>query len=330
MFQYQVGILTIENDLHALAIQKAFDDYNDVICHIVETDLLSDGAGLNWSSIDNPDLRCSVPTRNGKLLDVSKLDVIWWRRTNSPQKVPPDVTDPIHIDLINNECRAALLGLLFNEFSGSWVSDPTATLIAENKLVQLRAAQHAGFRIPRTLVSQDPTRIRRFCAMLQNRVVVKPVRGTRQFHLFTRMLSEEHLASDDSLRLCPAMYQEFIPGTHHIRAHCFGEAVYAVLIESEELDWRENLDVPFRVFDLDEYVKIRLRQVLRTLGLKMGIFDLKQTQGTSPVWLEINPQGQFLFVEGLGGLDLTSAFANFLYQEAKQARDYRTIDTPLF
>ena len=35
-----------------------------------------------------------------------------------------------------------------------------------------------------------------------------------------------------------------------------------------------------------------------------------------PVWLELNPQGQFLFVQGLTGLDLTAGFADFLYDEA--------------
>ena len=48
----------------------------------------------------------------------------------------------------------------------------------------------------------------------------------------------------------------------------------------------------------------------------MGVFDLKLTQDAEPIWIEINPQGQFLFAEGLSGLDLTSAFAEFLYQEA--------------
>ncbi len=50
----------------------------------------------------------------------------------------------------------------------------------------------------------------------------------------------------------------------------------------------------------------------------MGIVDLKLGEDGKPVWLEINPQGQFLFVEGLTGLDLTSAFTDFLYQEAKE------------
>lgn len=317
--QYHVAILTVENDLHALAMQKAFESYSDVVCRVVETDRCCNSSGLSWSNVAHPDLACTLPARGGELFEVSQLDVIWWRRINSPQKVPPYITDPSHIDVINNDCRTALLGIVLNEFKGTWINEPSATRLAENKLLQLHAAQRAGLQIPRTLVSQDPIKIRRFCAMLENKVVVKPVRGTRGLHLFAQMLAEEHLADDDSLRLCPAIYQEHVPGNRHIRAHCFGDAVHAVLIESEDLDWRRNLDIPFRVFHLAEDVKERLRNVLGILGLKMGVIDLKLVRETEPVWLEINPQGQFLFVEGLSGLDLTSAFTDFIYQEAKRA-----------
>ena len=49
-----------------------------------------------------------------------------------------------------------MLGTLRTAFRGRWVSDPEATRRAENKLVQLVAAKAAGFRVPRTLVSNDP------------------------------------------------------------------------------------------------------------------------------------------------------------------------------
>ncbi len=47
----------------------------------------------------------------------------------------------------------------------------------------------------------------------------------------------------------------------------------------------------------------------------MGVFDLKVAPDGEPVWLEINPQGQFLFVEGMCGLPLTAAFCRFLASE---------------
>jgi hypothetical protein len=131
------------------------------------------------------------------------------------------------------------------------------------------------------------------------------------------MLRKEHLMCDDSISLCPTIYQEHVEGYQHIRAHCFGDNVYAAVLESNELDWRSNLDVPFRIADVDVDLKDKLLKVTRALGLRMGIFDLKYIdKSISPIWLEINPQGQFLFLEGLSGMNLTEYFAQFLYNEA--------------
>ncbi len=121
---------------------------------------------------------------------------------------------------------------------------------------------------------------------------------------------------DESLRLCPAMYQECITGTKHIRATCFGGLTYAALIETEDLDWRLNYAAPMHPWTVPPELHARLHTVLKMLDLEMGIFDLKLDQDGSPVWLEVNPQGQFLFVEGITGLPLTRVFAGFLVSRA--------------
>ena len=320
MRQYEMAIVSIGDDLHGLIIQKALERYHDLKCHIIQSDRICASGALSWTNVAESNFAGKLPARDcGEALNVSKLDVIWWRRVGFPQEIPPDITDPIHRDVIENDCRAALLGLLLNEFRGTWINHPVNTSLAENKLVQLRAAQQGGFRVPRTLVSQDPVSIRQFCAALDYKVVVKAVRGTRKTRMFTNMVTPAHLASDDSVALCPATYQEYIPGELHVRVQCFGDAVYSVMIKSQDLDWRANLDVPLTAIELAENVKTRLLCVLKLLGLKMGVVDLKFTPEGEPVWFEINPQGQFLFVEGLTGLDLTSAFVDFLYHEARQS-----------
>ena len=98
----------------------------------------------------------SVPTRDGELLDVASLDAIWFRRWNHPQRDLPPLADLAQIEVVHRSCSTTLLGGLLTSSDGAWVSRPEATRRAENKLVQLRAAQSAGFAVPQTLVSQDP------------------------------------------------------------------------------------------------------------------------------------------------------------------------------
>ena len=61
--------------------------------------------------------------------------------------------------------------------------------------------------------------------------------------------------------------------------------------------------------------------MIKNLGLSMGIFNIKPLNDTLSIWLEINPQGEFLFIEGMTGLNLISSFSKFLYTEAKKIRN---------
>ena len=115
-----------------------------------------------------------------------------------------------------------------------------------------------------------------------------------------------------------SIYQECIPGTRHLRISVVGERCDGALIEAEALDWRFDLNVPFSPYPLDRHLEQRLRDTLHELGLVMGIFDVKLTDDDEPVFLEVNPQGQFLFVEALCDLPLADIFAAFLVDQATQ------------
>ena len=318
----KVAIVSTKDDLHALIIQKSFEKYDDVQCSLIESDGICGSGALTWSIGADDSYQSKIPISDrARETDVGNLDVIWWRRVGYPQRVPTTITDAAQIDLIDNDCRVALAGILLNEFRGTWINHPVNTLLSQNKLVQLRAAKSAGFRVPRTLVSQNPIAVRNFCEGLDYNVVVKSISGTQKAPLLTMMVTPEHLVCEESIALSPAIYQEFIPGELHVRAQCFGDSVHSVTLRSKALDWRPDLNIPFEVVELEEELKTSLRDVLKLLGLKMGVVDLKFAEDGEPVWFEINPQGQFLFVEGLTGLNLTSAFTDFLYQEATRASE---------
>jgi glutathione synthase/RimK-type ligase-like ATP-grasp enzyme len=314
-----IAIVTFADDLHALVIQDRLCSLPDTTCAIIEVDRLADHTdGLSWRA---PAERLSfrVPTRDGDHVDAAKLDAIWFRRWNHPQRAVPPLADVAQLEVVNRSCATTLLGGLLTSFDGAWVSRPEATRRAENKLLQLRAAQAAGFSIPRTLISQDPQAIRAFCAELSGPAVIKTVQGTPRSQLFTVLVTDDHLADNDALRICPTIFQEYVPGSRHLRVLCCGRRTYAVQIETEQLDWRLDLDTPIIPVQLDKHLERRLAHVIELLGLRMGVADLKVTSDDQPVWLELNPQGQFLFAEGLTGMDLTGPFSNFLRDEALSA-----------
>ncbi len=92
------------------------------------------------------------------------------------------------------------------------------------------------------------------------------------------------------------------------------------MLESEALDWRYPLDARVTPFELDGDTAQRVRRALTELGLRMGMVDMKLDRTGAPVWLEVNPQGQFMFLEGMcDSLPLSRSFCDFLVVEAELA-----------
>ena len=234
-----MAIVTFADDLHALVIQDRLRSMPETSCGVIEADRLADHPdALSWyAPVDEPSF--TVSGRDGELLDVASLDAIWFRRWNHPQRDIPPLADPAQVEVVHRSCSTTLLGGLLTSFHGAWVSTPEATRRAENKLVQLRAAQAAGFAVPQTLISQDPPAIRAFCAALPSPAVIKTVHGTPRSQLFSLRVTDDHLSDDDALRMCPTIFQEYVPGYRHLRVLCCGRRSYAV--QSRPSGWTGDL-----------------------------------------------------------------------------------------
>lgn len=308
-----IGILTQSGDLHADLVGHWVEQAGGR-ASLIQADLVPAHGGISWDP-GRAD-RASLVSTDG-VISPGDLDVLWWRRMGRPF-VPAEVADPEARDVVANDCRDAVIGTLRAGFGGTWVSHPDATRQAEFKLVQLEAALRVGLRVPRTLVSQVPDDIRGFCSDLGGRMVVKPVASTLDVPLRAGVITDADLPDDEALALSPAIYQEYVPGRAHLRACTWGSTVICGTIESEIMDWRTDRRPVVGTSILDDDTAARLTALDESLGLEMGISDLKvAADGGPPYWLEVNPQGQFLFLEGLGGPEVAQPFAHFLLSRAQ-------------
>ena len=268
-------------------------------------------------AITNRELRGEVVTAGGSRVPISEGRVLWLRRPRANQTINSNLYDGDALDLINNDCRMGLTGTLATAFKGKWISSPEATAKGSDKIFQLGAARSCGFRVPDTLVTQQRQEVIDFYESHRGKIVVKTLAGAQGPFLLTRFLEEPQEMDEGAFAVCPALYQEYIPGSRHIRLNCFGERSHAALIESDQLDWRPNLNIPIRSWAVPDELHSRVRRVLDSLELDMGIIDLKLSPEGEFVWLEVNPQGQFLFLDALTDLNLASHFSEYLIQIAK-------------
>lgn len=307
-----LGILTQAGDLHAELVAHWVRRAGQR-ASLVYADCVPGEGGISFDPTE-PDA-ARLRTDDG-VISVGDLDLVWWRRLGQP-RVPEQVVDPDAREVVAHDSRDSLIGTFRSGFRGIWVSHPDATRNAEFKLVQLRAAVEVGLRVPATLVSQVPDDIRSFCERVGGRMVAKPVATAIDVPLRAGVLTADQLPADEVLALSPAIYQQLVPGDRHLRACTWGSTVICGTIDSPVMDWRTDRNPTAGTTTVDDETAAGLVALNGRLRLEMGISDLKPAaDGGPPYWLEVNPQGQFLFLEGLGGPEVAEPFAAFLRARA--------------
>jgi glutathione synthase/RimK-type ligase-like ATP-grasp enzyme len=170
-----------------------------------------------------------------------------------------------------------------------------------------------GFRVPRTLISQDFEHIRAFAQAEPEGIIVKPLKASIRKQIYTLDLTREALERADGFSAFPAIYQQKIGGDRHLRIVCLPDATTVFAIRSPELDWRRNRNIDIERIETDSVIAEQCASLMRRLNLTMGIIDAKVV-GDDIYFLEINPQGQFLFLEALSGVNLRTAYADYFRQ----------------
>lgn len=267
----------------------------------------------------------SVEVRGPDLeFDPAEITTVWHRRPS--HVLNTRVLDPADVDFAERSLgilRRSVLRLLRPD--AFWVNPPGA-VEAGTKPVQLARAQEAGFRIPETLITNDPEAIRRFLSEQGGRMIFKPLtasfwRGEDEVWApYTQVVTEQDLVDDDLLRAAPGIYQEPIPKAYEVRLTLMGHRPLAVRLLSQSTDtgrtdWRRSYgELVMEPMEIPSPVVDRAISFLESMGLVFGCLDLIVTPGSEWVFVENNQAGQFLFVEQEAGVPMLDAFCELLLQ----------------
>lgn len=249
-------------------------------------------------------------------LPLADCRVIWWRRPQ-PFTLHPEIQEDSHCAFAYSECFEAFSGL-WQALDAFWVNHPNHDEVAARKAHQLGIAQEVGLTIPTTLITNDPDRARDFIAAQgYEKTVYKAFSATEQEWRETRLLRQDELALIDSVCYAPVIFQEYIAAEFDLRVTVVGEEIFAAAIHSQEtsykVDYRMTMaDARFEVFRLPPEVEQRLHALMAKLGLVYGAIDMRMAPDGRYVFLEINPSGQWLFIEERTDQPITASFAHLL------------------
>lgn len=252
-----------------------------------------------------------------KLRDVGAA---YYRRPGSPE--PGPASDAATWEYLAGEWSSVTRSM-WNALEGRWLSSPFAILRAEDKPRQLELALSLGFDVPETLVSNDFAAVAQFVEA--GRAIGKPLRhslverGEAGEVLFTARLDPLKAMDREAVAVAPVIYQREVRKAYDVRATVIGDRVFAAAIHSQdydetEVDWRAGtrLDLRHEAVSLPPDVVEKCLALTAALDLRYGAIDLIADQDGRHWFLEINPNGQWAWIERRTGLPLAEAIVDEL------------------
>jgi glutathione synthase/RimK-type ligase-like ATP-grasp enzyme len=330
-------IVAYADDLHALAVVEKIKEVSEGEIEPVVIDLATfpmasfSSIALNQEGATSK-ISYSAPLpntyasnvryllKNRSLIPIEDKSIksVWWRRPRRP--IPPNY-DSAALEAYAERNTQDVVWSLFSLLGkrSLIVNEPFADLVASRKLLQLNMAAAQGIQIPRTLCTNDPSAAGEFISHLRSsgrKVIFKQVAPAPEgLNHFTQILQQEHEARLQEIRHTPILMQELVEGGVDVRVTVVGHVVFAMAHSPRtgklpDIRAAEN-PVCWSVNPPDELVA-KLLKLQDSMKLQFGAYDFKTDDSGNWYFLEVNPAGQWLFVETAIHASITESLARLL------------------
>ena len=261
---------------------------------------------------------------SGESVSSEQIHAIWYRRFYAGKDIDSEMEKQMRSACLE-ETKRCLLGFLTCTDCFQ-VDDYWKVKKASNKDYQLKVARDLGFDLPNTLVTNCENRARAFYDQHPAGIITKMQTafavwqdGVEQV-VFTSEVEDHHLEKLDGLRQSPMVFQEKIEKQLELRATVVGKQVFCAAIDSNAhdnmgTDWRkrgaDTLDQWF-AYELPEKIQDQLVLLTQRLGIHYGAVDIILTPDNRYKFLEINPCGEFYWMDHFTGLGICHSIAELL------------------
>jgi RimK-like ATP-grasp domain len=281
-------------------------------------------------SLGAPGPSCYVLSHQGRQFNLRHLSAVWHRRPGIPEPDESIAADGLRKWLVA-ESQSFIQGI-WNTLD--CVHVPAVDHIryaAENKLLQLVTAARLGFSLPRTAITNEPACLldcfTQFGGAAITKVFSNPLVtrdggsdiDSEEWSSYSRPVQRRDLGYHRSIRHAPTIVQEYVPKSVEIRATVVGVRVFAAAIHSQRSrrsrhDWRhyDRDKVLYEEHELPPQITRLCVDLTKALNLTFGAIDLVLRPDGEYVFLEINPSGQWLWIENLTGLPIADGLADLL------------------
>ncbi|MFA6585529.1 MAG: hypothetical protein WCS97_03775 [Candidatus Paceibacterota bacterium] len=254
-------------------------------------------------------------------LPIGEIDVAWYLRENYGDA---EEDDSLATRFARNESRRAFLSLL-SVLECKWVNrKEVIDRVSSNKFYQQYIAKQCGLTVPETLISNDPEKVAIFSSasgglLLKTLGYMELDPAGNDFLYSERFSHEELVGSTNAIRACPIFAQRYVEKRYEYRVMMVGSKVLTCRIDSQsssmtKTDWRhyDFEKVEHVRVELPVTIQKRLISFMEKIELNYGAIDLIETPSGDYVFLEVNPCGQWGWIEHYANLSIPQAVADMI------------------
>ena len=220
-----------------------------------------------------------------------------------------------------NDALQTLYGLL----KCPWINSLEGMHHSNSRVNQLLSAKNVGFNIPSTLITNDPNEASRFYHTCNENMVLKVLHhhdietNGEVYSIYTHVLNPNDLLKFNDLVHAPCILQERIHKTSELRVTVVDDKVFASEIKFEPgaqggdvLHRYPMSQLHKRPVNLQKEFHSRCVRFIRLLGLKYGAIDFILDVNEKLYFLEVNPTGDWVWIERETKLPITKALVDLI------------------
>lgn len=262
---------------------------------------------------------------SGLKYNLKEFESVYYRRPELPEFDSVDLS-PEEILFLKNEVYFTLEGIYKALRNANWISPVYSIREAENKIYQLELADEIGFKIPNSIVTNSYEALDSFYTNQKGTCIIKPVKsgliGSENSSkiVFTSLLNQKP-ENQKQIELAPNFIQSQIHKKGDVRVTMVGDSCFATLIHSQnhvetKVDWRKGEHhLEHSKIDIPKSVVRKCSILMEKLNLRFAAIDFILDINDEYYFLEINPNGQWAWIERNTGYEISSAIVSLLSNE---------------
>lgn len=258
----------------------------------------------------------------GRCVRPSEVSSIWYRRPEHLRT--PLSKDSPEAQFSLNEWTEALESFFAQVPAYRWINHPSHNAAASNKLEQLVTARRLGLETPNSIVTHDLQSLRQFFEHQPGKIIAKPLssgyveRSDEEDGglIYTNLVALQDIDNASEIASCPTLFQSYVDKRFDVRITILDGAIHAVAMTAIDSKGNQRCDirrdnmrgVRYEVMDPPEDVSAKLFRMMDYYELRFGAIDMVVDSHGCWHFLEINPNGQWAWLDQHAGTRIASSF----------------------